>query len=75
MKYDYQWEHERRLVVKGFCTKAELKWAMRCVTRAPVLLETVDGQDPEDGVYEAIPLDGRFRAIVTIHGGCIWSVK
>ena len=68
MKYDYQWGHGRCLIVKGYCTKAELKLAAQCVTRALVLLETVDGQDPEDGVYEAIPLDGRYRSTMAASG-------
>ena len=73
--YDYTWEEKHRLVVKGFTTKGELKEAARDHTKASIYLETLNGGDPADGVYEARPLNGRWIAKVWIRGGCIRSAK
>jgi len=74
-QHEYQWDTKHRLVIKGFANKAELREAAREVTRANVYLETLDGTDPPDGCFEALPLDRRYRARVTVRNGYLEHAK
>jgi len=75
MTQEYQWDKAHRLVVKGFATKAELREAARGVTKANIYLETLDGIDPPDGCFEALPLGRGYRARVTIRNGYLEHAK